>query len=70
MMFPSRPHLNWNYPKYKTLPLPIAWVARWFSLLGKRDVVKSRYSQMKDVTDDSVEAYRKSLQFVGLEVRE
>ncbi len=69
-MFPARKHLDWNYPQYRKLPLPIAWVARWFSLLGKQETVRNRYSQMADVTDENVEAYRQSLAYVGLEIFE
>ena len=69
-VFPARKHLDWNYPKLKKVPLPLAWVARWFSLLGKRDVVQNRLDQMGKVTDESVNAYRQSLEFVGLEILE
>ena len=68
--FPARKHLDWNYPKLKKVPLPFAWVARWFSLLGKRDTVQQRLNQMSEITDDSVNAYRQSLEFVGLEILE
>ena len=69
-LFPARKHLDWNYPQLKKVPLPFAWVARWFSLLTKRNVVKNRINQMNDITDESVNAYRQSLEFVGLEVME
>lgn len=69
-LFPARKHLDWNYPQFKKLPLPIAWVARWFSLLGRKNVVKNRLEQMKEITDDQVDAYRKSLEFVGLDILE
>ena len=67
-LFPARKHLDWNYPKLKKVPLPFAWVARWFSLLGKRDIVQKRLDQMSEITDDSVNAYRQSLEFVGLDI--
>lgn len=69
-LFPARKHLDWNYPKLKKVPLPFAWVARWFSLLTKRDVVQKRLNQMHEITDDTVNAYRQSLEFVGLEIFE
>lgn len=69
-LFPARKHLDWNYPQLKKVPLPFAWVARWFSLLTKKNVVKNRINQMNDITDESVNAYRQSLEFVGLEVME
>lgn len=69
-MFPARKHLDWNYPQFKKLPLPMAWVARWFSLLSRREVVKNRYSKMSDVTEERIDAYRRSLAFVGLEILE
>lgn len=67
-VFPAKKHLVWNYPQYQKLPLPIAWVARWCSLMKNRDVVKTRVEDMKDATDEKVAAYRESLEFVGLEV--
>lgn len=69
-LFPARKHLDWNYPQLKKVPLPFAWVARWFSLLCKRDVVQKRLNQMNEITDDQVNAYRQSLEYVGLEVFE
>ena len=69
-VFPARKHLDWNYPKLKKVPLPFAWVARWFSLLRKRDVVQNRLNQMNAITDESVNAYRQSLEFVGLDLFE
>lgn len=69
-VFPARKHLDWNYPKLKKVPLPFAWVARWFSLLGKRDVVQNRLNQMNEITDEHISAYRQSLEFVGLEIIE
>lgn len=69
-MFPPRKHLDWNYPQFQKLPLPMAWVARWFSLLKRREVVQSRMEVMKNTTDEKVQAYRDCLDFVGLEVIE
>ena len=69
-LFPARKHLDWNYPQLKKVPLPFAWVARWFSLLRKRDVVQRRLNQMNEITDEQVNAYRQSLEYVGLEVFE
>lgn len=69
-VFPAKKHLDWNYPQFRKLPLPVAWVARWFCLLGKKETVKLRYSEMKSVTEESVDAYIQSLEMVGLEVFE
>lgn len=69
-IFPAKKHLDWNYPQFKKLPLPIAWVARWFSLLRRKNVVGERYSKMKSVTDEAINDYVNSLELVGLEVFE
>lgn len=69
-VFPAKKHIIWNYPQFKKLPLPVAWVARWFSLLGNPERVQRRVDRMNLVTDESVDAYRKSMAFVGLDIME
>ena len=69
-VFPAKKQIIWNYPQYKKLPLPIAWVARWCSLMRHRDTVQTRMESMRTATDESVEQYRQSLAFVGLDVIE
>ncbi len=69
--FPARKHLDWNYPQLKKVPLVFAWIARWFILLTQRaDTVKKNYSQMQDVSQEQVDDYRKSLEYVGLQFPE
>lgn len=69
--FPAKKHLNWNYPQLKKLPLVFAWVARWFILLTQRsDKVKEDYAKMQDVSEQQVNDYRKSLEYVGLQFPE
>ena len=69
-VFPAKKHIEWNYPQYSKLPLPVAWVARWCSLLKKTDTLKQRTQSMKGVTDEKIDAYRNSLARVGLEIIE
>ena len=66
-VFPDREHMNWSYPKWKKVPLPIAWVMRWFHLvLFRRNVIQDRTSE-KLVTKQEMENYRQDLKYVGLE---
>lgn len=67
VIFPDKDHMNWSYPKWKKVPLPIAWVLRWFDLLlFRRNAIKNKASENK-VTKAEMEHYRKDLEYVGLE---
>ncbi len=70
-IFPEKKHIEWNYPKLKKLPLPIAWVARWCNiLLFKQDTVRESQEKLQSVTTEEIENYRQSLEFVGLQFPE
>ncbi len=67
IIFPDKEHMRWSYPKWKKIPLPIAWVLRWFDiLLFRRNVIKNKASETK-VTQAEIDHYRKDLEYVGLE---
>ncbi len=66
-IFPDRDHINWSYPQWKKVPLPIAWVLRWFYLLFFRRKAIKKKSQQPHVTAEQRENYRKDLEYVGLE---
>lgn len=70
-MFPGRKHLDWNYPGLKKVPLPFAWVARWFMLLtSRKSSVKKRSQEIKDTSKESVREHNERLAYVGLQFPE
>lgn len=70
-LFPGRKHLDWNYPSLKKVPLPFAWVARWFMLLtSRKSSVKTRSQELKNTSQESVEAHNERLAYVGLQFPE
>ncbi|MBR0445667.1 MAG: nucleotidyltransferase family protein [Oscillospiraceae bacterium] len=66
-IFPSRDHMNWSYPRWKKVPLPIAWVLRWLYLVFFRRKAIQRKKEQVQVTAQQRENYRKDLEYVGLE---
>lgn len=67
-IFPNREHMDWSYPKWKKVPLVIAWFLRWMELLFcRRDVVKNRLEEAGQVSQKEVENYRQDLEYVGLQ---
>lgn len=70
-LFPGRKHLDWNYPKLKKVPLPFAWVARWFMLMtSRKDSVKKRSQEMRNTSGQSVIEHNERLEYVGLQFPE
>ena len=66
-VFPDKEHMNWSYPKWKKVPLPFAWVLRWFALmLFRRNAIKARTGE-KVITRQEMDHYRQDLEYVGLE---
>lgn len=67
-LFPGRKHLDWNYPSLKKVPLPFAWVARWFMLLtSRKENARETSEKMKSVSTESVKAHAQGLEYVGLQ---
>lgn len=65
--FPSKDNISWNYPQLKHLPLPIAWVARWYLLLTvRRENLEHQKDKLRAVSPESVEAHLDGLSYVGL----
>ncbi len=59
-----------KYPILKKLPflLPIMWVVRIFTaVLFKRDTIKQQNDRVNVITEDGVDSYQQSLNFVGLD---
>ena len=66
-IFPDKEHMNWSYPQWKKVPLPFAWVMRWFCLIiFRRKSIQQRVGEKK-VTRQEMENYRQDLEYVGLE---
>lgn len=67
-VFPTKEQMCCFYPKWKKIPLPIAWVMRWFYLLFcRRDTVVREVAKVNQVSPQDIENYRKDLEYVGLE---
>lgn len=67
-IFPSKEQLSFSYPQWKKVPLPFAWVLRWFYLLFcRRDAIKREQAKLDQVTEQDMENYRQDLEYIGLE---
>ncbi len=64
-IFPDKEHMGFSYPQWKQLPLPLAWVLRWFSLLFRRK--NSGKAEHHAITEQDMESYRQDLEYIGLE---
>jgi hypothetical protein len=70
VIFPSREYAQVRYPVLRKAPflLPFVWVVIWVrTLLFNRDAIKRRQQEFKTVTDEKLDAYRRSMEFVGLD---
>jgi hypothetical protein len=73
VIFPSREYAQVTYPVLRKWPilLPCVWVVIWVrTLLFRRDALKRRKQQFTSVTGDTLDAYRRSMAFVGMEPEE
>lgn len=66
-VFPDRDHMNWSYPQWKKVPLPIAWVLRWFYLLFAQPQTLKKNRKAPVITSQRSDSYREELAYVGLE---
>ena len=70
VIFPSAFAIQGRYPVLKEHPglLPVIWVRRWFEvLLRRRDHLSTMVDRVQTMSDDRMEAFRQSLQYVGLD---
>jgi hypothetical protein len=70
VIFPSREYAQVTYPVLRKWPilLPFVWVVIWGrTLLFRRDALKRRKEQFTAVTGETLDAYRRSMEFVGIE---
>lgn len=70
VIFPSREYAQVTYPILRKWPilLPCVWVVIWGrTLLFRRDALKRRKQQFTSVTGETLDAYRRSMVFVGME---
>jgi hypothetical protein len=70
VIFPSREYAQVTYPVLRKWPilLPFVWVVIWVrTLLFRRDALKRRKEQFTAVTGETLDAYRRSMEFVGIE---
>lgn len=71
-IFPDAQQIQYRYPILQKAPylLPVIWPVRWVDiLLFRGNQIQARRKVLQTVTDDSVEAYRRSLERVGLAFR-
>ncbi len=67
-LFPSKEIMGYSYPQWKKVPLPIAWVMRWFYLLFCRgDAIEKLTAPKNKIDEAAVENYRQDLEYIGLE---
>lgn len=73
VIFPSREYAQVAYPILRKWPilLPFVWVVIWVrTLLFRRDALKRRKQQFTVVTGETLDAYRRSMAFVGMDPEE
>jgi hypothetical protein len=69
VIFPSREYAQVRYPILRKFPflLPGVWVVIWVrTLLFNRGAIQRRKQQFQTVTDEKLDAYRRSMEFVGI----
>ncbi len=67
-IFPSKETMGYAYPQWKKVPLPIAWVLRWFYLLFCRgDALEKLKAPENRIDQQKVENYRQDLEYIGLQ---
>lgn len=72
VIFPSAFAIQSRYPVLKRHPvlLPLIWVRRWFEVLfRRREHLSEMVDRVQSMTDESMEAFQKSLQYVGLDFK-
>lgn len=70
VVFPSREYAQVSYPVLRKVPilLPFVWVVIWVrTLLFRRDALKRRQQEFTSITGEKLDAYRRSMVFVGME---
>ena len=70
VIFPSRAYAQVSYPILRKAPilLPFMWVVIWVrTLLFRRDSIKRRQQEFKTMTSEKLDAYHRSMVFVGME---
>ena len=71
MLFPEYQIMKQRYPVLEKIAwlLPLMWLKRWIDLLlHKSRNIKHRLKSIQKMDNDSVSAFSRSLEFVGLEV--
>ena len=69
LVFLPMEKMRFRYPILQKCPilLPVCWVARWFDILiHRRQNVGKNYKRLQETTTPEIEAYARSLEFVGL----
>ncbi len=67
-IFPTKEQMGFAYPQWKKVPLPIAWVLRWFYLLFcRRDTIRQEIAKDGQVSQQDIENYRQDLEYIGLQ---
>lgn len=72
IVFPSREYAQVRYPILRKAPflLPAVWVVIWVrTLLFNRGAIKRRQQEFKTVTDEKLDTYRRSMEFVGIDMQ-
>lgn len=69
LVFLPMKKMRFRYPILQKCPilLPVYWVVRWLDILiHRRRNIKKNYEQLQDTSAPEIEAYARSLEFVGL----
>lgn len=67
-IFPTKEQMQWSYPQFKHLPLPIAWIARWgISVKKVGKAIKNEKEMKENISEQVMERYRQDLEYVGLQ---
>ena len=66
-LFPSRQNMDQGYPGWKKLPLPVAWVCRWFHILFVNgDKIQKQADKTKNLTDETIRQRWEQMEAIGL----